>query len=108
MSTLLRTRWTIASAVALAFLGALIPNAAEAGPRARTRLRAMTFNIRFDFPNDGQNGWSHRVDTVAKVIRESQSYVVCIQEDKEDQVSDLQQRLAGWEFHGRGRNANGS
>jgi len=91
---------------ALAFL--LVSAPAEARRARSVRLRTMTFNIRFDFQNDGRNRWANRVDLVAKTIADTGAHVVCLQEDKEDQVADLQQRLPGYEFVGRGRNATGS
>lgn len=88
----------------------LIPlQSAEARRRGQpVRVRALTFNIRFDFQNDGQNRWANRVELVAKRIEEVKPMVVCLQEDKEDQISDLQPLLSRFEFHGRGRNATGS
>jgi endonuclease/exonuclease/phosphatase family metal-dependent hydrolase len=81
----------------------------EARRRAKgAKLRAMTFNIRYDFKNDGHNRWDNRVDLVAKRIKESKAHVVCLQEDKRHQVEDLQSRLKGFGFIGRGRNATGS
>ena len=71
------------------------------------RFRVMSFNIRFDFPNDGPNRWSHRAATVAKVIRESEAIIVGLQEDKIEQVEDLKQLLPEYEFLGpRGRNGS--
>ncbi len=76
--------------------------------RKSARFRAMTFNIRYDFESDGRNRWRHRVDAVAKTIAGSKASVVCLQEDKEHQVEDLQARLPEYGFVGRGRNATGS
>lgn len=71
------------------------------------RFRVMSFNIRFDFPNDGPNRWAQRLDTVAKVIRESDALIVGLQEDKIEQVDDLKQLLPKYEFLGpRGRNGS--
>lgn len=72
------------------------------------RVRALTFNIRFDFPNDGQNRWKNRLDAVVKRIQQSKAHVVCLQEDKKHQVEDLQAKLKDYAFLGRGRNATGS
>jgi endonuclease/exonuclease/phosphatase family metal-dependent hydrolase len=79
------------------------------GPRApRGRFRAMSFNIRFDFENDGPNRWPNRVPLVAKVIKDSGAAVIGLQEDKGEQIDDLKPLLPGYEFLGRGRNENGS
>ncbi|MBX3465744.1 MAG: endonuclease/exonuclease/phosphatase family protein [Planctomycetes bacterium] len=99
------------SILALALWLVLVPLAPRGdaqGRAAKTRLRAMTFNVRYDFEDDGPNRWPHRKETVAKVIRESQAWVVGLQEDKGEQVDDLRPLLPGWEFLGRGRNQGGS
>jgi endonuclease/exonuclease/phosphatase family metal-dependent hydrolase len=101
-------RWTLALAAALAAGCLLFAQDAQARRSKTAKLRAMTFNIRFDFPNDGENRWKHRADAVAKTIRESQAHLVCLQEDKADQVEDLKARLPGFQFLGRGRNGTGS
>ncbi|MGE4144507.1 MAG: endonuclease/exonuclease/phosphatase family protein [Planctomycetota bacterium] len=102
-------RRTVLAASLLALLCVLPTQSVEARrAKASTRLRALTFNIRYDFESDGRNRWQYRVDLVAQRIIESQAHVICLQEDKEDQVNDLKQRLKGYEFVGRGRNDTGS
>jgi endonuclease/exonuclease/phosphatase family metal-dependent hydrolase len=93
----------------LAFLlPGLLALAASGGAAHATQLRVMTFNIRFDFKSDGGNRWDKRADAVAETIERSGAQVVCLQEDKRHQVEDLQKRLRGYAFLGRGRNANGT
>ncbi|MBC21117.1 MAG: hypothetical protein CMJ74_12770 [Planctomycetaceae bacterium] len=70
-------------------------------------IRVMTYNIRFDFKSDAGNRWRQRADIVAQQIQESGAQVVCLQEDKIDQIQDLQKRLPRFTFVGRGRNATG-
>lgn len=77
-------------------------------PSKPARVRALTFNIRYDFKNDGRNRWQNRVDLVAKRILEVKPMVVCLQEDKAHQVDDLKPLLKRYGFLGRGRNATGS
>ncbi|RME74644.1 MAG: endonuclease/exonuclease/phosphatase family protein [Planctomycetota bacterium] len=96
--------WVCALAVAAVLVGAHAPAAARSAPG---RVRVMTFNIRFDFPSDGANRWRHRADAVAQAIRTVGADVVCLQEDKGDQVEDLHARLPGFGVLGRGRNATG-
>jgi endonuclease/exonuclease/phosphatase family metal-dependent hydrolase len=105
----MQRRSTLALTLALAGGGltALLTSAADATPR-QVNLRVMTFNVRFDFPNDGRNRWNNRRDLVAQTILGSQAQLVCIQEDKEDQVADLEERMEGFSFVGVGRNATGS
>lgn len=96
----------LAAAVALGVF--TFASEAQAGRSSRTRFRAMTFNIRYDFETDGPNRWHHRKEAVAKVVRESGAWIACLQEDKGEQVEDLRPMLPGWEFLGRGRNPGGS
>ncbi len=70
------------------------------------KFRVMSFNVRYDFEDDGPNRWRHRVAAVAKVIQ--QAAVVGIQEDKGEQVDDLRPLLPGYEIVGGGRNPTGS
>lgn len=91
---------SLAAALALAAPVALARDAKTNG------FRVMTFNIRFDFPDDGANRWHRRADIVAECVKDSKASVVCFQEDKREQVDDLKPRLAGWEFYGKGRNKN--
>ena len=67
----------------------------------------MTYNIRFDFKSDASNRWKQRANAVAEQIRQSGAQVVCLQEDKIDQIKDLQKQLPEFTFVGRGRNATG-
>lgn len=77
-------------------------------PTKPARVRALTFNIRYDFQNDGRNRWKNRVEVVAKQIQEANAQVVCLQEDKAHQIEDLKPILKRYAFIGRGRNATGS
>lgn len=81
---------------------------AEARRLKSTKLRTVSFNIRYDFRNDGPNRWANRVDAVAKRIKDSKAHIVCLQEDKKHQIDDLKERLKKYAFLGRGRNATGS
>ena len=83
-----------------------IPAPSEAAKKT-LRVRVMTYNIRFDFKSDQGNRWPQRVDAVAEQIRKSGAQIVCLQEDKLEQVKDLQKRLPQFTFVGRGRNATG-
>ena len=82
------------------------PTRSEAAKKS-LHLRVMTYNIRFDFKSDKGNRWQQRVDAVAEQIRQSGAQIVCLQEDKIEQIKDLQKRLPRFTFVGRGRNATG-
>ena len=66
-------------------------------------VRVMTFNIRYDNPNDGVNAWPHRRDWVGELIREHHVDVVGLQEALKSQIDDLQQRLPSYHWYGVGR-----
>jgi len=96
-------------ALALATLALLFPGQVEARRGGgKARFRVLSFNIRYDFENDGANRWNNRADMVAHVIDQSLATVACLQEDKAHQIDDLKARLDRFEFIGRGRNAGGS
>lgn len=66
-------------------------------------IRALTFNIRYDNPADGENGWKHRRDGVAKLIEDQKVDVAGLQEVVANQLDDLRERLPEYEFLGVGR-----
>ena len=72
------------------------------------KFRVLSFNVRFDFESDGNNRWQYRADVVAKTIKQSQATLAGIQEDKADQVQDLEERLPEFAFLGLGRNGGQS
>jgi endonuclease/exonuclease/phosphatase family metal-dependent hydrolase len=52
-------------------------------------LRLMTFNIRFDYPPDGANGWPHRRAMVVGLIRAQRADFVGLQEALKSQLDDI-------------------
>lgn len=68
-----------------------------------TPLRVLTFNIRYDTPNDGPNAWPFRRDWVASLIRFHEADVVGVQEALVHMLRDLDARLAGFARVGVGR-----
>lgn len=94
----LRVFWPTMGAF-LAALGTIAwPSATTAEP-----VRVMSFNIRFDNPDDGENAWPHRRDWVGELIREHQVDVLGLQEALKSQIDDLQQRLPKYAWYGVGR-----
>ena len=66
-------------------------------------LRVMTFNIRYDKPDDSIYAWSQRRDMVLRVIRNHKPDIFGIQEGLENQLNDLQSGLTGYQWKGIGR-----
>ncbi len=67
-------------------------------------IRVMTYNIRYNNPDDGVNAWPNRKDHVAEVIgKRFQSDLVGLQEALMGQIRDLEERLPDYAWHGVGR-----
>lgn len=66
-------------------------------------LRIMTFNLRYDTPNDGANAWPNRKDWVAALVRFHGADVVGVQEALAHMLTDLDTRLPGFARVGVGR-----
>jgi endonuclease/exonuclease/phosphatase family metal-dependent hydrolase len=66
-------------------------------------LNILTFNIRFDNPKDAPNDWPNRKDLVASQILFHEADIIGIQEALFNQLTDLKERLPGFEFVGKGR-----
>jgi endonuclease/exonuclease/phosphatase family metal-dependent hydrolase len=66
-------------------------------------INAMSFNIRFNNPGDGEHAWPNRRNRVASVIRFHQADVAGLQEALYGQIRDLEQRLPGYAWVGVGR-----
>lgn len=66
-------------------------------------VQVMTFNIRYDNPEDSLNNWAYRKDRAAKAIRFYEADIVGTQEVLHNQLEDLKQRLPEFEAIGVGR-----
>jgi endonuclease/exonuclease/phosphatase family metal-dependent hydrolase len=66
-------------------------------------LRVMSFNIRHDNPDDGEDGWPYRKERAASVVRLHRPDVVGLQEALAGQIEDLARRLPGFAWVGVGR-----
>jgi endonuclease/exonuclease/phosphatase family metal-dependent hydrolase len=70
---------------------------------AQAPLKVMTFNIRYNNPDDSLNAWPHRKDKVASEVLFYGANTVGVQEALYDQMQDLQQRLPAYKNIGVGR-----
>ena len=66
-------------------------------------LRIMTFNIRYNNPNDGEHAWPNRKERVASVIRFHGADIIGMQEVLKGQIEDLETLLPGYTWFGVGR-----
>jgi endonuclease/exonuclease/phosphatase family metal-dependent hydrolase len=66
-------------------------------------LNVMTFNIRYDNPEDSLNNWQYRKDIAAKVIMMNDIDILGTQEVLVNQLNDLKARLTDYQAIGVGR-----
>ncbi|MDR1681734.1 MAG: endonuclease/exonuclease/phosphatase family protein [Prevotellaceae bacterium] len=66
-------------------------------------FKVMTFNVRYDNPDDSLNSWPYRKDAAAEIIREYDVDVLGTQEVLHHQLNDLKDRLPGYDAIGVGR-----
>ena len=72
-------------------------------PDSIVNLNLMTFNIRFDNPDDGINQWPYRKDYVAAMIRSNDVDVMGTQEVLFSQLNDIIAALPQFTYAGVGR-----
>lgn len=95
----------------LLFVLLLFSGCAEAGrttdrsAEINKSMRVMSFNIRFDNPDDGPDAWPHRKDFVASMFRFHNNDLVGIQEGLINQLEDLDEMLPEFDWVGIGRDA---
>lgn len=66
-------------------------------------LTALTFNIRYDNPNDGDNRWEFRKQSVINLLEHYTPGIFGIQEGLQQQVMFLKSNLPDYNFIGVGR-----
>jgi endonuclease/exonuclease/phosphatase family metal-dependent hydrolase len=84
--------------------GAAAPAGASAAVRPEAPpLRVMSFNIRYDNPDDGADAWPNRRDRVAGLVRFHGADAVGVQEAEAHMLRELDARLPGFARVGVGR-----
>ena len=71
--------------------------------KSKLDLIVMTFNIRYDNPDDNLNNWKYRKDEVTKLIRAENIDILGAQEVLENQLKDITERLPEYNSIGVGR-----
>src|SRR6056297_2032192 len=67
-------------------------------------ITIMSYNIRYDNPDDGINAWPNRQDHVAEIMADIYSAdIIGVQEALKHQLDDLQARMPGYSWVGVGR-----
>lgn len=68
------------------------------------QLHLVTFNIRYDNPQDGINRWENRIPIIEGYFETDTPDIIGMQEVVYNQLIDLQKILAGYNYVGKGRN----
>ncbi len=70
---------------------------------AKNTLHVMSYNIRYNSPNDGENHWDYRKETIANFILTEQPDVFGMQEVTHTQLLDLIEEWSAYDYLGVGR-----
>lgn len=87
----------------LTFVGCLLAAPLVAQPATPPALTTLSFNIRFNNPNDAPHDWPNRKDRVASIFRFYDADLVGLQEALRDQIDDLATALPDYAWVGVGR-----
>lgn len=71
--------------------------------REQAELKVMTFNIRYDNPEDGKNRWNKRAPVVQSYLLKTKPDVIGMQEVVHNQLLDLSETLVNYDFVGKAR-----
>ena len=66
-------------------------------------IRVVTFNIRCDYDQDGENSFRFRKDLILKKIEQEKPDILCFQEVRPHVAEWLKQSLKGYYVLGCGR-----
>lgn len=84
----------------LLFFAIMVLISAQVGAQ---NLRAGSFNLRYDNPEDSLNNWQYRKNTTAKLIQFHDFDILGTQEGLEHQLVQLKELLPGYKYTGVGR-----
>ena len=73
-------------------------------PRGGDCIRIVTFNVRYDNPDDGRNAWKYRKESAIHVMRSLNATAFGLQEALVNQVEDVASELPEFVWFGVGRN----
>ncbi|MDR8394021.1 endonuclease/exonuclease/phosphatase family protein [Aliifodinibius sp. S!AR15-10] len=84
-------------------LSIIMVSSVQAQSNAETEIRVMSYNIRYDNPDDGVNRWTNRRDRVASLIQFNKGEIIGLQEALHRQITWLDDRLEAYDWVGVGR-----
>ena len=67
------------------------------------QMNIITFNIRYNTPNDGVNAWPNRIEMVSGLLKFHEPDIFGFQEALVGQIEDIQNKLPEYEWFGVGR-----
>jgi endonuclease/exonuclease/phosphatase family metal-dependent hydrolase len=67
------------------------------------QMNVITFNIRYNTPNDGVNAWPNRIEMVTGLLKFHEADLFGMQEALYEQILDVQKNMPGFEWFGVGR-----
>src|SRR5690606_27129375 len=67
------------------------------------QMNIITFNIRYNTPDDGVNAWSNRKEMVTELLRNYKADIFGLQEALHEQILDIEHALPEYSWVGVGR-----
>jgi endonuclease/exonuclease/phosphatase family metal-dependent hydrolase len=67
------------------------------------QMNIITFNIRYNTPNDSMNAWPNRIEMVTGLLKFHEADIFGLQEALIGQIEDIQNKLPEFEWFGVGR-----
>jgi endonuclease/exonuclease/phosphatase family metal-dependent hydrolase len=97
------------SVLSIGLVGLMLAGCAERSPAQTDHLSvtAMSYNLRFDNPDDGENRWDNRKEQAAALINFHRPGFLGTQEGLLHQLEYLDEELSGYEWIGVGRDDGG-
>lgn len=96
------------SVLSIGLVGLMLAGCAERSPaQSDLSVTAMSYNLRYDNPDDGENRWDNRKEQVAALINFHRPGFLGTQEGLIHQLEYLDDELSGYERIGVGRDDGG-
>ena len=67
------------------------------------QMNIISFNIRYNTPNDGENAWPNRIEMASGLLRFHEADIFGLQEALVGQINDIQEQLPEYKWFGVGR-----
>lgn len=79
----------------------------SASGEAAVAIRVVSYNIRYDNPEDGVNAWPFRKEKAATLLRFNGADIFCVQEALVNQIADLAKAFPEFDYYGPAREDDG-